>query len=177
MKNTSPVSGTPYALKYSFVIIYLHSVRPHDVSVPPKKAFSMVRGLLFPQRDCAISIRLTSDVLHASTRNPLFSMAFNSRQDDGPTGMSTTNIASNTSAVLTIVNTLSFISCTQGQTASLEPFAYVGGPNDIVEGNAVTFTLPGPYATTWNSILLTQVYATVTLETVEPTVVVWNVRP
>jgi hypothetical protein len=91
--------------------------------------------------------------------------------------MSTTNIASNTTAVLTIVNTLSYISCTQGQTASLEPFAYVGGPNDIVEGNALTFTLPGPYATTWNSILLTQVYQTVTLETVEPTVVVWNVSP
>jgi len=74
------------------------------------------------------------------------------------------------------VNTLSYISCSGGSedVASLTPFAYVGGPGNIVEGNAITFT-PGPYATTWNSFLVTQIYPTVTLETVQPRVIVWNV--
>lgn len=113
-------------------------------------------------------------ILQPHAGNSLF-ISTSNLQGLGPTGISTTDIESNTNAVLTMVQTLSFISCS-GQTGTLNPWAYIGGPTDIVSGTPITFTV-GPYATTIQTTVFTQTYPTVTLETVQPSVLVWNVSP
>jgi hypothetical protein len=69
---------------------------------------------------------------------------------------------------------MSYISCSPDQTGTLNPWVYIGGPGDINSGSVITFTLP--YATTLQTTVFTQVYPTVTLETVQPTVEIWNVH-
>lgn len=93
----------------------------------------------------------------------------------GPTGTTTTNIASNTGAILTIVQSMSYISCNLSQTVVLNPWVYVGSPNGINSGLPITFSLP--YETTIQTTVFTQNFPAITLETLLPTVEIWNVRP
>jgi len=95
-------------------------------------------------------------------------------QQLAPTGSSTTNIVSDSTAVLTIVQPMSYISCDGKFTNTLEAWAYVGGPNNIVSGNSIVFTA-GPYATTYQTTTFTLTFPTVTLDNISPTVIIWNV--
>ena len=95
-------------------------------------------------------------------------------QDVGPTGTSTTNIISNPAAELTILQSMSYISCSNA-VGTLNPWIYLGGPDSIHSGQPITFTLTS-YATTMQTMVFTQVYPTVSMETVPASVVVWNVR-
>ena len=68
---------------------------------------------------------------------------------------------------------MSYISCSNA-VGTLNPWLYIGGPNSIRSGQGITFTLTS-YATTMQTTVFTQIYPTVTMETVPASVVVWNV--
>jgi hypothetical protein len=86
-----------------------------------------------------------------------------------------TNIVSDTTAVLTIVQPMSYISCDGVFTNTLEPWVYVGGPENILSGNSIIFTA-GPYATTFQTTTFTITFPSVLLENLAPTEIIWNVR-
>lgn len=106
---------------------------------------------------------------------PVSDMCIIDNEDVGPTGTSTTNIVSNPTAVMTILQSMSYVSCSNA-VGTLNPWLYIGGPNSIRSGQAITFTLTS-YATTMQTTVFTQIYPTVTMETVPASVVVWNVPP
>jgi hypothetical protein len=74
---------------------------------------------------------------------------------------------------LTIVQSMSYISCNLSQTITLNPWVYVGNPNDISSGALITFSLS--YETTTQTTVFTQSFPAITLETLQPTVEIWNV--
>jgi len=69
---------------------------------------------------------------------------------------------------------MSFISCDGVFTNTLEAWAYVGGPENIVSGNSILFTA-GPYATTYQTTTFTLTFPTVELEAISATEIIWNV--
>jgi len=96
-------------------------------------------------------------------------------QEVAPTGVSTTTIAPFTTNLLTIVQAMSYKSCNLNQTIVLDPWVYVGTSTylGIAEGIPITFSVP--WATTFQTTTFTQTFPGVTLETLSPTLKIWNV--